>query len=123
LITSKTTYKVKNANQEFLNKFVFFSPSIVNSVDFSSIISQHAYLYFNYLTINSQSMFQQATRTRNIKNLKFYGNQRQNNYVYEDLIDVENINKNLINSCDKIKKVCLNFNEDDEETIIENAFF
>jgi hypothetical protein len=123
LITSKTAYKVKNANQEFLNKFVFFSPSIVNSVDFSSIVSQNAYLYFNSLTINSQSMFQQATRTRNIKNLKFYGNQRQNNYMYEDLVDVETINKNLINSCDKIKKVCLNFNEDDDETIIENAFF
>ena len=123
LITSKTAHKVKNANEEFKDKFVFYSPSIVNSVDFSPITPQNAYLFFNSLTINSQSMFQQGTRTRNIKNLKFYANQRQNNYTYENLNDVEIYNKNLINSCDKIKKVCLNFNEDDEETIIENTFF
>lgn len=122
LITSKTAFKITNANEQFKDMFVFYSPSIVNSVDFSSLTPQNAYLYFNSLTINSQSMFQQATRTRNIKELKFYGNQRQNNYVYEDLADVENINRDLINSCDKIKKVCLNTNED-EETIIENAFF
>ena len=123
LITSKTAFKITNANEQFKNMFVFYSPSIVNSVDFSSLAPQNAYLYFNSLTINSQSMFQQATRTRNINVLKFYGNQRQNNYVYEDLSDVETINRDLINSCDKIKKVCLNTNEDDEETIVENAFF
>jgi hypothetical protein len=123
LITSKTAFKITNANEQFKGKFTFFSPSIVNSVDFSSLTPQNAYLYFNSLTINSQSMFQQATRTRNINVLKFYGNQRQNNYVYEDLSDVETINRDLINSCDKIKKVCLNTNEDDEETIVENAFF
>jgi hypothetical protein len=123
LITSKTAFKITNANEQFKDMFVFFSPSIVNSVDFSSLTPQNAYLYFNSLTINSQSMFQQATRTRNIKELKFFGNQRQNNYVYEDLSDVETINRDLINSCNKIKKVCLNTNEDDEETIVENAFF
>lgn len=123
LITSKTSYKITNANEQFKDMFVFFSPSIVNSVDFSTLTPQNAYLYFNSLTINSQSMFQQATRTRNINILKFYAKQRQNNYLYEDLSDVENINRDLINSCDKIKKVCLNTNEDDEETIVENAFF
>ena len=123
LITSKTAYKITNANKQFKDMFVFYSPSIVNSVDFSSLTPQNAYLYFNSLTINSQSMFQQATRTRNINVLKFYGNQRQNNYIYEDLNDVEIINRDLINSCDKIKNVCLNTNEDDEETIIENTFF
>lgn len=123
LITSKTAFKITNANEQFKDRFVFYSPSIVNSVDFSSLTPQNAYLYFNSLTINSQSMFQQATRTRNIKELKFFGNQRQNNYIYEDLSDVETINRDLINGCDKIKKVCLNTNEDDEETIVENAFF
>ncbi len=123
LITSKTAFKITNANEQFKDMFVFYSPSIVNSVDFSSLTPQNAYLYFNSLTINSQSMFQQATRTRNIKELKFYGNQRQNNYLYENLLDVETINRDLINSCDKIKKVCLNTNENDEETIVENAFF
>ncbi len=123
LITSKTAYKITDANEQFKDKFVFYSPSVVNSVDFSSLTPQNAYLYFNSLTINSQSMFQQGTRTRNINILKFYGNQRQNNYIYEDLSDVEIFNKDLINSCDKIKKVCLNSNEDDEDTIVENAFF
>ncbi len=123
LITSKTAYKIKDANTEFKDKFVFYSPSIVNSVDFSSDFSQNQYLYFNSLTINSQSMFQQGTRTRNIKTLKFYANQRQHNYKYENLEDVELINKKINNSDDKIKKVCLNFDEDDNEKIIENTFF
>jgi hypothetical protein len=123
LITSKTAYKIKNANEEFKDKFVFYSPSIVNSVDFSSKTPQNQYLYFNSLTINSQSMFQQGTRTRNIKTLKFFANQRQHNYIYEDLNDVEVTNKDLIDSCDKIKKVCLNYNQDDEEIIIDNTFF
>lgn len=123
LITSKTAYKITNANKQFKDMFVFYSPSIVNSVDFSSLTPQNAYLYFNSLTINSQSMFQQGTRTRNIDVLKFYGNQRQNNYIYEDLNKVEIINRDLINSCDKIKKVCITFDENDEEIIRENNFF
>lgn len=123
LITSKTAYKITNVDEQFKDMFVFYSPSIVNSVDFNPKIAQNAYLYFNSMTINSQSMFQQGTRTRNINTLKFFGIQRQHNYIYEDLNDVEIINKDLINSCDKIKKVCLNSNEEDEEIINENAFF
>lgn len=123
LITSKTAYKIKNANEEFNNKFVFYSPSIVNSVDFTSKDPQNQYLYFNSLTINSQSMFQQGTRTRNIKTLKFFANQRQHNYVYENIKEVETINKKLIETDDKIKKVCLNFDENDNEHIVENTFF
>ncbi len=123
LITSKTAFKITNADEQFKDMFVFYSPSIVNSVDFNPKIAQNQYLYFNSMTINSQSMFQQGTRTRYIKELKFFGIQRQYDYIYEDINDVETINKDLINSCDKIKKVCLNTNEEDEETIIENAFF
>lgn len=123
LITSKTALKIKNANKEFKNKFVFFSPSIVAGLDFSIDEPQNQYLYINSLTINSQSMFQQATRTRNIKNLYFYGNQRQNDSIYENLEDVKIKNKSLVEANNKIKNVCLNVDVNYNEEIIDNSFY
>lgn len=123
LITSKTSLKIKNANKEFKNKFVFFSPSIVTGLDFSINESQNQYLYINSLTINSQSLFQQSTRTRNLKNLLFYGNQRQNESIYDNLDDVKNKNKSLIETNYKIKNVCLNIDKNYNEEIVDNSFF
>lgn len=123
LITSKTALKIKNANKEFKNKFVFFSPSIVTGLDFSIDEPQNQYLYINSLTINSQSMFQQATRTRNIKNLYFYGNQRQNDSIYENLEDVKIKNKSLVEANYKIKNVCLNVGVNYNEEIVDNSFY
>ena len=123
LITSKTALKIKNANKEFKNKFVFFSPSIVTGLDFSIDEPQNQYLYINSLTINSQSMFQQATRTRNIKNLYFFGNQRQNDSIYESIDDVKIKNKSLIDANNKIKNVCLNIDVNYNEEIIDNSFY
>lgn len=123
LITSKTNIKITDANTQFANRFVFFSPSIVNSIDYSPDKPQNHYMYFNSMTINSPAMFQQSCRCRNINKLKFYANQRQHNFLYNDLSDVSTINKNLINSCERIKKVCLNIDSNDSETIVENIFF
>lgn len=123
LITSKTALKIKNANKEFKNKFVFFSPSIVTGLDFSIEEPQNQYLYINSLTINSQSMFQQATRTRNIKNLYFYGNQRQNYSIYDSIEDIKIKNKSLIEANNKIKNVCLNIDVNYNEEIIDNSFY
>jgi len=121
LITSKTA--LKNANEEFKNKFVFFSPSIVTGLDFSIDEPQNQFLYINSLTINSQSMFQQATRTRNIKNLYFFGNQRQNDSIYESIDDVKIKNKSLIEANNKIKNVCLNVDINYNEEIVDNSFY
>lgn len=123
LITSKTALKIKNANKEFKNKFVFFSPSIVTGLDFSIEESQNQYLYINSLTINSQSMFQQATRTRNIKNLYFYGNQRQHETLYDNIEDVVTKNKSFVETNIKIKNVCLNIDKNYNEEITDNSFF
>jgi len=123
LITSKTALKIKNPNTEFKNKFVFFSPSIVTGLDFSIDDSQNQYLYINSLTINSQSLFQQSTRTRNLKNLLFYGNQRQHESSYDNLEDVEIKNKSLVETNSKIKNVCLNIDKNYNEEITDNSFF
>lgn len=123
LITSKTAVKIKNANKEFKNKFVFFSPSIVTGLDFSIEEIQNQYLYINSLTINSQSMFQQATRTRNIKNLYFFGNQKQNDSMYDSIEDIKIKNKSLIEANNKIKNVCLNVDVNYNEEIIDNSFY
>lgn len=82
LITSKTKFKITNANVQFKNKYVFYSPSITTGVSFvfeSTKQSQFIYMS-NRRLITCDSFYQMSCRTRNIKNLIWY---------CEDMNDIE----------------------------------
>ena len=71
LITSDTKFNLEDVNEQFLNKYVFYSPSITCGVDFNIDTLQDVFLYMKGDTLEPCDSFQQVTRTRNIKKFIF----------------------------------------------------
>ena len=123
LITSESPFDITDANTQFKNKWVFYSPSIVTGVDFSIELKQNHYIYVKGHTINPLGIYQQSTRNRNIDTLFYFFDTKQHEYIYNSLDDVKKFYKNVINATDKINNVCRQFNDNDESYINENNFF
>jgi hypothetical protein len=123
LITSESPFDIIDANEQFKNKWVFYSPSIVTGVDFSIDVKQNHYIYVKGFTINPLGIYQQSTRNRNISTLFYYFDTKQHDAVFNSIEDVKKFYKNVINATDKINNVCRQFNEFDESYINENNFF
>ena len=124
LITADTPFRITNANEEFKNKFVFYSPKITYGVDFNNLeMSQDVFIYIKGHTIQPSGAFQQATRCRNIKTLYFYGDTPNKLANYDDIQEVKQVYKQNINTCKNLKTLCSYINKDNEEDIVENSFF
>lgn len=123
LITSESPFEITDANKQFKNKWVFYSPSIITGVDFSIDTKQNHYIYAKGHTINPLGIYQQSTRNRNIDTLYYFFDTKQHEYFFNTLDDVKKFYKNVMNATDKINNVCRQFNEEDESYINENNFF
>lgn len=123
LITAETTKKINNAVEEFKNKFVFFSPSIITGLDFSISEKQNVFIYIKGNTINPASSFQQATRTRNIDKLYYYSCCKEKKEKYCNIEEVETNFKTMIETNEKLLNLSCSIDEDDEINIINNTFF
>lgn len=123
LITSESPFDITDANKQFKNKWVFYSPSIVTGVDFSIEVKQNHYIYVKGFTINPLGIYQQSTRNRNIDTLYYFFDTKQHECIYKSLDDVKKYYKIISNATDKINNVCRQFNDDDESYINENNFF
>ncbi len=122
-IDSNKTEIIKDASKQLLNKFVFASPSIERGLDFSIDNPQDVFIYVSGKSINSQGIFQQTTRTRNINKLYYYGvttNYRAKYDTPYDVIDryINNIEQNNI-----LNNLCTSINEHDEIKFVNNTFF
>ena len=123
LITSDSKFELTNANEQFKNKWVFYSPSIKTGVDFSIVTKQDHFIYATGNSITPTAIYQQSTRNRNIDTLYYYFESKQKNYTFETLLCVNNHFKFLCNENNNINNVCRQFNENDDWYIIENTFF
>lgn len=123
LITSESPFDITNANEQFKNKWVFYSPSIITGVDFSIDKKQNHYIYVKGFTINPLGIYQQSTRNRNIDTLYYFFDTKQHDFIYKSIDDVKKYFKNIVNATDKINNICRQFNENDETYINENNFF
>ena len=129
LITGDTKYELENVNEQFLNKYVFYSPSITCGINYNIKFKQDVFLYINGKTLEPCDSFQQATRTRNIKTLNYYINEQSKDYIpkfkslqdtYEYISNVKNIhNDNLLN----VVNMCYLIDENDDYKFNENTFF
>jgi hypothetical protein len=72
LITADHKFNLKNASEQFSEKFVFHSPTLPIGVDVSLKKPQDVLFYANGFTVDPTVLLQMATRTRNIKNLYIY---------------------------------------------------
>ncbi len=122
LITSETGIIVEDAVSQFKDKYVFYSPSIIFGVDFSIEESQDVFMYITQKSILPDGLFQQTCRTRNIKTLYYYCEYKERNAKYNSINDVYNKYKNIKNSDEALKTVCINYDED-EYVICNKSFF
>jgi hypothetical protein len=124
LITADTKFKLEDVNEQFKNKFVFYSPSITCGVDFNINEKQNVFLYIKGDTIEPCDSFQQITRTRNIKNVYFYIQDRKsNNPKYINMEDCKEDFKLIAFSHSKLCNLCSSIDENDDIKFNENTFF
>ena len=123
LITSENYFDLEDASEQFENKFVFYSPSIIFGVDFSIEQSQDVFVYNKGLTIDPSAIFQQTTRTRNIRNLYYFSELANADPQYENLESCKQFYSNISTTSQEINEVCGQFDEDDNEAIVRNTFF
>ena len=123
LITANNYFDITNASEQFVNKFVFYSPSIIFGVDFSIEQSQDVFVYNKGRTLDPSSIFQQTTRTRNIRNLYYYSELANADPQYESLEQCRQYFANISITSEEINEVCGQFDETDNEVIVKNTFF
>ena len=68
-------------------------------------------------------MYQQATRTQNIKTLYYYGEGGNGVSKYETLKDVEDNIEACIATSRSLATTCVGIGQDDELTVTRNTFF
>lgn len=124
IITSNHPYEITNASEQFNNKYVFYSPSIVTGVDITLKDNQDVFIFIKGDTLDAESSYQQATRTRNIKSLFYCCNTREREENYNTLEDVKQTYLNYIKDDEKLTQLCTSRTENDEEyKLVKNKFF
>lgn len=123
LITANNQFDILDASEQFSNKFVFYSPSIIFGVDFSIDQPQDVFIYNKGRTLDPSAIFQQTTRTRNIRNLYYYSELTNADPIYENLENCKQIYSNIQHTSQEINEVCVYLDSDDSEAIVENTFF
>ena len=117
LITQHNKFKISNATEQFKNKFVFYSPSIVYGVDFNNIDEfQDVFIYICGKSIEPSQSFQQASRTRFIRNLHFYGVEKDQPVRHKTLQAVRNHIKHNVHDMPHIRNL---FEMSDENDTVE----
>lgn len=122
LITADHPFKITNASKQFLNKFVFYSPSITTAVDFSIDIPQDVFVYIKGNTIDPSESFQQATRTRNIKQLFYYIDRENGEEQYNDLENCSEQFLTFTKTANLLNNVSCYIDEFDEIKISNSTF-
>jgi hypothetical protein len=123
LITGDEKRIIIDASKEFYGKFVFYSPSITTGIDFSIPEAQDVLIYITGCSILASSIWQQTSRTRNMKTLYFYSIAKEKKIKYDTIEDVIKYNKDLSTMNEKILNICVNVNEEEEIKIINNKFY
>lgn len=125
LITGNTTYRPTDASKEFKNKYVFYSPSITTGVNFFIEERQKQFIYITKRPqISPVSIYQMASRTRNMKELIIFDTEKQSiNNKYKSLKECRKTFKQLTKANLKLLSLSKSANEEDEYEIIENTFF
>ena len=128
LLTADSKFNITDAEKQFKDKYVFYSPKITYGVDFSIDTPQNVYIYQKGQTIMPNGTYQQTTRCRNIETLYYYSDVKEHDLKYESLEDVkETLKKNIDyfnESNQRLYNVSTTYDEDDEKyKIVENSFF
>lgn len=90
LYTADEGDRIIDINNEWLNKYVIYSPSIVCGLDFNPPIPYNTYsIVEGDNTLNPEEIAQQIARNRNIKELCLYINKISNIQKYQSIQEVK----------------------------------
>ena len=92
-------------------------------VDFSILEKQDVFIYIEGNSINPAGSFQQTTRCRNIDNVYYYGETTNKRPQYNNLDELKNEYKLVIQQSALLDLACKILDENDDDKIIENSFF
>jgi hypothetical protein len=123
LITADSPFKITDASVQFENKFVFYSPTIIFGVDFSIYQPQDVFIYNKGHTLDPSAIYQQTTRTRNIKTLYYYSELTNKQPKYNSLDECKTFYENICQTSSELNEVCVVLDENENEKIIKNTFF
>ena len=124
LITKDTNFNLVDANIQFKDKFVFFSPKITYGVDFNNIdCAQGVFIHIKGGSITPFMAYQQTTGCRNIKALYYYSETESRKAVYENVESAKHDYQQAIATNQKITDICATIDKDDNEGLVENMFF
>lgn len=126
LVTSKVELKVLSANKQFLDMFVFYSPSITTGVSFvNALVAQDHFMYLtNRPLITPDSFYQMSCRTRNMKQLHYFVDKIEPKPMeHETLKEIENKYKQMKKLNNRLSGLSMSRNENDENKIVANTFF
>ena len=124
LITADSNFDLTDANVQFKDKFVFYSPKLTYGVDFNNIDkAQDVFIYIKGHTITPFMAYQQTTRCRNIKRLYYFSETESKEARYESIEDTKQTYKQCIKTNMNITNICKTINEKDEDVLVENLFF
>jgi len=101
--TSKDGATIKDINNEWKNKVVAYSPTIVQGLDYTPKIPQPVFVYFKgSFTINPLQVGQQICRNRNISKVYIYTSGMAN---AEPFKDIEATRDNILETVNTIKAI------------------
>ena len=109
--------------EQFKNKFIFYSPKIRHSIDFSICDAQDVFIYIKGRSLDPMGIFQQTTRTRNIDTLYYYSHVESYEPKFESLDHVKDHYSEIENASRQINDICNIIDENDNEAILKNNFF
>ena len=119
LITSETKFKINNVSEQFKDKFIFYSPSIIYGVDFNIDDVQDVFLLLKGNTISPSESFQQITRTRKIKNVYIYSASKEHEPRYNTINDVKEYYGEMASLNYKFNDMCICLDEQDKYKVVE----
>lgn len=125
LITATSKFEIIDANEQFKNKFVFYSPSIVYGVDFNTLDArQDVFLYVKGKSLTPDLSYQQLTRTRSIEKVFIFCNARDVEPKFKTFDDYYNDTKqNTELISEKVFNLCTYIDQNENLKFVENSFF
>ena len=105
--------------KQWINKFVFYTPTILFGIDYNEKMTD-VFCFINKMHLNPIQIYQMINRTRQIKNVYIYCHKNRINNKYRCLEDVEDETNYMVNSLNKLIECNYEINEEPYKIMYNN---
>jgi hypothetical protein len=123
LLTADTNVQLFDANEQFRNKFVFYSSKLTFGVDFFVGVAHDVFMYVKGNSLQPTGMFQQTTRCRNVRRLYYYGETGNKEATHMDLASLkQTVVMTASENTALVTAGATYLDENDEWQVVENTY-